>query len=73
MLIQERDSQAGGTSERSQLLSNQEQIYVTYSGELGYMLQRQVSHSVGINSAGYFYPIQSELFYLEAVLLPFNN
>ncbi len=37
------------------------------------MSQRQVAHLVGINIAGYFYLIQSELSYLKAVELPFNN
>ena len=34
--------------------------YVTCSGKLGNMSQQQVAYLVGINSAGYFYPIQSE-------------
>ena len=38
--------------------------YVTCCGELGNMSQRQVTYLVGINSAGYFCPIQSELSYL---------
>ncbi len=46
--------------------------YVTCSGELGNKLQQQVAHLEGINSAVYFYPIQSELFYLIAVELHFN-
>ena len=37
------------------------------------MSQWQVPHLVGINSAGHFYPIQSELSYLEVVEQPFSN
>ena len=36
-------------------------IYVTCSGETGNKSEWQVSHKVGIKSAGYFYPIQSFL------------
>ena len=39
-------------------------LYVTCSGETGNNSQRLVSHYVGINSAGYFYPIQ----WLRAIL-----
>ncbi len=47
--------------------------YVTCFGKLRNMSQLQVANLVGINHAGYFYPIQSEVSYLEAVELPFNN
>ncbi len=47
--------------------------YVTFSCELGNKSQWQMAHLVGINSTAYFYQIQSELFYLKAVELPFNN
>ena len=47
---------------------------MTCSGETGNKSEQQVSHfKVGINSAGYFYPIQSQLSYVEAGQLPFNN
>ena len=46
-------------------------VYVTCSGETGNKSERQVPQ---INSAGYFYLIQSlRVFLLEAVELPFNN
>ncbi len=50
-------------------------LNVTWSGELGNKLQQQLAHLplVGINSAGYFYLIQSELSYLKVVQLSFDN